>query len=95
MRNICEMTTKATSNKIKSKKKTAIDELGLKKHLPISTTSEIYKKLKGKVSKRLIQMVINGTASDYHNIIPKAILIAKREKEKKELLNKHIKQLAA
>lgn len=89
------MTTKHTSNKTKSKKKTAIDELGLKKHLPTSTTSEIFKLLKGKVSKRLIQLVIKGSATDYHNIIPKAIMIAKREKQKKELFKKHIKQLAA
>lgn len=89
------MTTKATSNKTKCKKKTAIDELGLKKYLPVSTVSSIHKQLKGKVTKRLIQLVIAGKATDHHNIINKAIIIAKKEKFKHDRLNKTIQQLAA
>lgn len=89
------MTTKATSNKTKSKKKTAIDELGLKKYLPVNTVTSIHKQLKGTVTKRLIQLVIAGKATDHHNIIPKAILIAKREKFRQDKLNKTIQQLAA
>lgn len=69
------------------------ESVKLKQNLPADATKRIHQALKGKISTRMIQMIIAGSWGDRHGVLKLAADIAMKEKAKRASVKKALKNL--